>query len=82
LVTLAKKYGKQMFLTTQNPATLDGIDLKDDEQKLLIVSRKRAGQTTVKPFTYDRMPKTERGDAIRLSEAMIRGYIGGIPKGF
>lgn len=82
LVELAKKYDKQIFLTTQNPATLDGLDLADDEQKLLIVSRKRGGQTTVKRFTHDKMPKNEHGEGIRLSEAMIRGYIGGIPKGF
>ena len=82
LIELAKKYDKQIFLTTQNPATLDGLDLRDDEQKLLVVSRKRGGQTNVKPFSLERMPKNEHGEAVRLSEAMIRGYIGGVPKGF
>ncbi|NQZ06621.1 MAG: ATP-binding protein [Algicola sp.] len=82
LVELAKKYDKQLFLTTQNPATLDGIDVFDEEQKLFVVSRKRKGQTTVREFTSDRMPKTDSGESVMLSEAMIRGYIGGLPKGF
>ncbi len=82
LVELAKKYDKQLFLTTQNPATLDGIDLFDEAQKLFVVSRKRSGQTTAREFTADRMPKQDNGELVMLSEAMIRGYIGGIPKGF
>ncbi|KII62911.1 hypothetical protein RF11_03934 [Thelohanellus kitauei] len=79
---LAKKYDKQIFLTTQNPATLDGLNLDDDEQKLFIASRKRNGSTTIKEFPRDKAPKNKSGDKIRLSEAMIRGYIGGLPKGF
>ncbi len=82
LVELAKKYDKQLFLTTQNPATLDGIDVFDEAQKLFVVSRKRKGQTTVREFTSGEMPKTDGGESVMLSEAMIRGYIGGIPKGF
>ena len=82
LSELAVKYNKQIFLTTQNPATLDGIDLYDEEQKLFIVSRGKKGNTRAKEFTSDKMPKTKNGEPIMLSEAMIRGYIGGIPKGF
>jgi len=82
IVELSKKYDKQLFLTTQNPAILDGIDIYDDEQKLFVVSRKRNGQTTAKIFTSDRMPKHSNGEKIMLSEAMIKGFIGGIPRGF
>src|SRR5690606_35148921 len=32
VVELAKKYDKQVICTTHNPAILDGLDLKDDEQ--------------------------------------------------
>lgn len=83
LVELAKKYDKQLFLTTQNPATLDGIDVFDEEQKLFVVSRKRTGQTTARRFTSEQMPKTtDGGELILLSEAMIKGFIGAIPRGF
>jgi energy-coupling factor transporter ATP-binding protein EcfA2 len=75
LVELAKKYDKQLFLITHNPATLDGIDVSDEDQKLFVVSRKCKGQTTVREFTSDRMPKTDNGEFMMLSEAMIRGYI-------
>lgn len=82
LVELAKKYNKQLFLTTQNPATLDGIDLFDEEQRLFIVSRKRTGETTARRFTSEQMPKTDNDELILLSEAMIKGFIGAIPRGF
>ncbi|CAE6902134.1 hypothetical protein ACOMICROBIO_NCLOACGD_01577 [Vibrio sp. B1ASS3] len=82
LVELAEKYDKQIFLTTQNPATLDGINVFEDNQKLFVVSRKKRGQTTARQFTSDRMPKTENGELILLSEAMIKGFIGAIPRGF
>lgn len=82
IVELAKKYDKQIFLTTQNPATLDGINILDDEQKILVVSRKKRGQTSIREFTADKMPRKENGEKLMLSEAMIKGYIGGIPKGF
>jgi len=82
IVELSKKYDKQIFLTTQNPATLDGINIFDKEQKLFIVSRKKKGQTTAKLFTSEKMPKNENGEKIMLSEAMIKGFIGGIPRGF
>ncbi|WP_129830234.1 AAA family ATPase [Vibrio parahaemolyticus] len=82
LVELAIKYDKQLFLTTQNPATLDGINVFEDDQKLFVVSRKKKGQTTARQFTSDNMPKTENGELILLSEAMIKGFIGAIPRGF
>jgi hypothetical protein len=37
LVDLAGRHGKQVIFTTHNPAILDGLDLKDDEQRLLVV---------------------------------------------
>lgn len=86
IAELAKKYGKQIFLTTQNSAVLDGLDLSDDDQRLFVVSRptkgKHAGRTTVKRLLPKNKPKDIDGKPIPLSEAMLRGYIGGIPKGF
>ncbi|MCG6400173.1 AAA family ATPase [Vibrio fluvialis] len=84
LVKLSKKYDKQVFLTTQNSAVLDGIDLGDDEQRIFVVSRnKRDGSTKAKRLTMKDKPKDANGEPIRLSEAMLRGYIpNALPKGF
>jgi predicted ATPase len=80
LVKLAKKHDKQVIFTTHNPAVLDGIDLSDDEQRLFVTERGRDGATRtrrVKP------PKPLDGDApVSLSEAFVRGYLGGLPKNF
>ncbi len=83
IYTLACKYDKQIFLTTHNPALLDGINLNDDQQKLFVVSRaKKGGQTRVKALSADKKPVDSEGKSLPLSEAMLRGYIGGLPKGF
>lgn len=82
LVRLAKKYEKQVFVTTHNPAILDGIDLGDDEQRLFVVSRNRTGHTRFKRITLKDKPKSSTNEELRLSEAFLRGYLGGLPKGF
>ena len=82
LTDLAKKYDKQIFLTTHNPAILDGIDLNDEEQKLFVVSRNKEGHTRMKNITAKDKPKSSTGEQLKLSEAFLRGYLGGLPKGF
>lgn len=108
LIRLAKKYDKQVFVTTHNPAILDGIDLADDEQRLIVVSRNRQGHTRCKRIGLENKPKSsirERlarvldesetytqeeilnkfdnsEEPVKLSEAFLRGYLGGLPKGF
>jgi len=88
LVRLAKKYDKQVFVTTHNPAILDGIDLGDDEQRLLVLSRNKEGHTRVKRIELKDKPrsatKNSKGEyeSLKLSEAFLRGYLGGLPKGF
>ena len=79
---LAKKYDKQIFLTTHNPAILDGIDLNDEEQKLFVVSRNKSGHTRMKNITAKDKPKSSNDEPLKLSEAFLRGYLGGLPKGF
>lgn len=79
---LAEEYGKQVFLTTHNPAILDGIDLKNEKNKLFVVSRDYDGQTIVKPVSKDKNFKEANGKEMKFSEAFLRGYIGGLPKGF
>jgi len=82
LVDLAKKYDKQIFLTTHNPAILDGINLNDDEQKLFVVSRNKKGHTRMKEIRAKDKPKSSTNEPLKLSEAFLRGYLGGLPKGF
>ncbi|MFT5661725.1 MAG: putative ATPase [Sulfurimonas sp.] len=82
LSDLAEKYDKQIFLTTHNPAILDGIDLNDEEQKLFVVSRNKQGHTRMKNITAKDKPKSSTDETLKLSEAFLRGYLGGLPKGF
>ena len=80
LTTLAKEHDKQVIFTTHNPAILDGLDLKDDDQRLFVVSRQFEGPTKVHRVEA---PKPLPGDSpVRLSEAFMQGYLGGLPKNF
>ncbi|MEG4012030.1 MULTISPECIES: AAA family ATPase [unclassified Microcoleus] len=80
LVELAKKNDKQVILTTHNPAVLDGLDLDDDQQRLLVISRNQLGYTKARRILN---PKPLDGqEPVDLSEAFLRGYIGGLPKNF
>ena len=82
IAILTEKFDKQVFLTTHNPAILDGIDLNDENQKLFVVSRNRKGHTIVKTIDASNKPKSSTAEDLKLSEAMLRGYLGGLPKGF
>jgi AAA15 family ATPase/GTPase len=82
LTRLAKKYNKQVFVTTHNPAILDGIDLGDDEQRLLVFSRNKQGHTRYKRIKLEDKPRSSSDEELKLSEAFLRGYLGGLPKGF
>lgn len=80
LVELARKHDKQVIFTTHNPAVLDGIDLGDDEQRLFVTERMKDGATRVRRV---KAPKPLAGDQpLKLSEAFVRGYLGGLPKNF
>ena len=82
LTELAKKYDKQIFLTTHNPAILDGINLNDKDEKIFVASRNELGHTQLKILTVDDYPIDEDGERLHLSEAFLRGYLGGLPRGF
>jgi predicted ATPase len=80
LCDLAKKYDKQVILTTHNPAILDGINLSDDEQRLYSVYRNDQGHTKVRRI---QAPKVRSGmTPTKLSDAFMNGLIGGLPKNF
>ena len=77
---LSKKYDKQVLLTTHSASALDGLDLNDEEQKLFLVYRNKLGHTIVNEV---KKPKPLEGqETIKLSEAFLRGYLGGLPKNF
>lgn len=80
LAQLAKEHDKQVIMTTHNPAVLDGLDLKDDEQRLFVISRNKLGHTKALRITHK--PTPEGQEPVRLSEQFLRGYIGGLPKNF
>lgn len=115
LIRLAKKYDKQVFVTTHNPAILDGINLGDEEQRLLVVSRDDdTGHTCCEHIALKDKPKSSlktrlskvfkdddvfkeksflskeeilnrldnSPEPLKLSEAFLRGYLGGLPEGF
>lgn len=80
IVILAKEKKKQIILTTHNPSILDGLDLKDDDQRLFVIYRNADGHTKARRV---KAPKEINDiNTARLSEAFIRGYIGGLPKNF
>ena len=80
LAQLSATHNKQLFLTTHNPAVLDGLNLEDDEQRLFVVSRNRDGHTQVRRVEA---PRPLPGDSpVPLSEAFLKGYLGGLPRNF
>lgn len=78
LVELAKKHGKQIIATTHNPAILDGLDLNDDEQKLMVVQRSIDGYTKVRALKKEEVVNSD----LSLSQLWLRGFIGGLPNNF
>jgi predicted ATPase len=83
LAKLAKENKKQAFVTTHNPAILDGLNLHDDEQRLFVVERNDEGATQLRRVGVEDLPKPKRnGETIKLSEAFMRGHLGGLPTNF
>ena len=78
LVELAKKHDKQIIATTHNPAILDGLNLRDDEQKLMVVQRSVDGYTKVRTLKNKDIIKSD----LPLSQLWLRGFIGGLPNNF
>jgi len=78
MVELAKKYDKQIILSTHNPAILDGLDLEDEEQKLYVIRRNIQGATKARLVKKTKVKEGE--EPIKLSEQFMRGYLGGLNK--
>ena len=76
LIELARKHNKQIIATTHNAAVLDGMNLFEDDIRLHIVRRNIDGHTkTNRVSLKDDM-------TMPLSEAWIKGFIGGLPDNF
>jgi hypothetical protein len=71
IVILAKEYDKQVMLTTHNPAVLDGLDLHDDEQRLLVVERSKVGHTRVRRVDP---PKPSAGQVYSFGRTILAGH--------
>ncbi|MEJ7830737.1 MAG: AAA family ATPase, partial [Segetibacter sp.] len=76
LVRLSFEHKKQVIVTTHNPFVLDGLDLENDEQRIFVVSRDLEGKTKI-----ERIRAKKKSD-LRISEAWMRGYFGGLPTNF
>lgn len=76
LSELAKEHGKQVILTTHSPFVLDGLDEITEEKCLFVVSRNSDGYTVVNRIADN------KNKSIPLSEAWLKGYIGGLPNNF
>jgi predicted ATPase len=73
LIELCEHHNKQIILTTHNPFVLDGLNLNDNNQSLFVVRRNSEGETIADKI--ENQPKN-----VKLSEAWMRGYIGGQPE--
>lgn len=78
IVELAKKHNKQIIATTHNPAVLDGLDLHDEDQKLMVVQRSADGYTKVRTLKNADIVNSD----LPLSQLWLRGFIGGLPNNF
>lgn len=76
LIELAKIHKKQVIITTHSPYVLDALDLNNESQSLLVVRRNIDGHTVVNKVTYN------KDVTMPLSEAWMKGYIGGLPNNF
>lgn len=73
LIELSKEHNKQIIITTHNPYILDGLNLKNADEKLFVIRRNSEGETIADAISTQ--PKN-----VSLSEAWMRGYIGGQPE--
>lgn len=76
LIELARKHDKQIIATTHNAAVLDGMNIFEDDVRLHVVRRSIDGYTKTNRVNL----KSEM--SMPLSEAWVKGFIGGLPDNF
>lgn len=76
LIKLARKHNKQIIATTHNAAVLDGMNIFEDDIRLYVVRRSIDGYTRSNRVIL-------KGEmSMPLSEAWVKGFIGGLPDNF
>ena len=78
-ISSLSKNGKQVLITTHNPAILDGLNLNDVSQRLYVVTRNDEGKTQAKRIQTKEQTGEQR---MMLSEMWMKGLIGGVPYNF
>ena len=76
IIELAKKHDKQIIATTHNAAVLDGMDLYNDDVRLHVVRRNVDG------YTKTNRVQLKDNMTVSLSEAWLKGLLGGLPDNF
>lgn len=76
LIQLSEKYDKQVIVTTHNPFVLDALELNDDQVRLFVARRDVEGHTCINKI------EPNPNMSVPLSEAWMKGYIGGLPNNF
>lgn len=76
LIKLSKEHDKQVIVTTHNPFVLDALNLTQEEQRLFVVRRDIDGHTRINRI------QAPVDSSLPLSEAWMKGYIGGLPNNF
>lgn len=76
LISLAKEHNKQVIVTTHSPAVIDGLNIANDDERLFVVRRNIDGYTKINRIEY------KESLNMPLSEAWMKGYIGGLPDNF
>jgi hypothetical protein len=76
---LESKTGKQVLLTSHNPAVLDGLPLSDSRVRLFTVDRDNCGHTVIKRVELTEALHSKARDGWTLSRLWVNGLIGGVP---
>jgi len=76
LIELARMHDKQIIATTHNAAVLDGMNLFEDDVRLHVVRR------TIDGYTKTNRVVLKDDMSMSLSEAWVKGFIGGLPDNF
>jgi predicted ATPase len=77
---IAKRFDRQVLITTHNPTALDGLDLFNPDHRLYLVDRAESGETELRRL-QPTMPKSEWDEKFggtNLSELWVDGLLGGV----
>lgn len=76
---MSSQDGRQMLITSHNPAVLDGLPINDDRVRLFTVDRDNRGRTVVNRIIVDEKIKKLADAGWTLSRLWTNKLIGGMP---